>query len=137
MSLLLVIGFYLAEKNLSKIISSNISNNNFDISINEINLNFNGKISIDDFIIYNKQRDTILYAKSFSASPSELINYFRDEKSTLKSIRFDGGFLNTYNYNSPDLSLNQNGLIFDQKLNTFDVQNIEFSDFNIFIKQGL
>ena len=87
MSLLLVIGFYLAEKNLSKIISSNISNNNFDISINEINLNFNGKISIDDFIIYNKQRDTILYAKSFSASPSELINYFRDEKSTLKSIR--------------------------------------------------
>ena len=136
MSLLLVIGFYLAEKNLSKIISSNISNNNFYISINEINLNFNGKISIDDFIIYNKQRDTILYAKSFSASPSELINYFRDEKSTLKSIRFDGGFLNTYNYNSPDLSLNQNGLIFDQKLNTFDVQNIEFSDFNIFIKQG-
>lgn len=136
MSLLLVIGFYLVEKNLSTIISSNISNNSFDISLNEINLNFNGEISVDDFIVYNKQKDTILYAKSFSASPSELISYFNNEKSTLKSVRFSGGFLNMYNYNSSDLSINQNGHVIDQNLKTFDIQNIEVFDFNIFIRQA-
>ena len=135
MTLILVIGFYLVEKNISSIISSNISNNNFDISLNEINLNFNGEISIQDFLVYNKQKDTILYAKSFSASPSELISYFNNEKSTLKSLRFTGGFLNTYNFNSSDLSINQNGFAINQNLNAFDIQNIEVFDFNIFIKK--
>ena len=77
----------------------------------DINLNLNGKVSVNDFIIYNKEKDTVLYAKSFSASPTELVNYLNNEKSSFKSLNLDGGFINANNFNSSDLlTSNQNVL---------------------------
>ena len=75
----------------------------------DVNLNLYGKVSVNDFIIYNKEKDTVLYAKSFSASPTELVNYLNNEKSSFKSFNLNGGFINTNNFNSSDLLIsNQN-----------------------------
>ena len=41
---------------------------------------------VNDFIVYNKEKDTVLYAKSFNASPTELVNYLNNEKSSFKSV---------------------------------------------------
>ena len=101
----------MVEKNLASLVASNISSNNFDFSLKDINLNLNGKVSVNDFIIYNKEKDTVLYAKSFSASPTELVNYINNEKSSFKSLNLNGGFINANNFNSSVLlTSNQNGL---------------------------
>ena len=122
----------MVEKNLSSIIASNISSNNFDFSLKDINLNLNGKVSVNDFIIYNKEKDTVLYAKSFSASPTELVNYINNEKSSFKSLNLNGGFINANNFNSSVLlTSNQNGLEIVDNFKFVSIQNIGITDFDI------
>ena len=126
----------MVEKNLSSIIASNISSNNFDFSLKDINLNLNGKVSVNDFIIYNKEKDTVLYAKSFSASPTELVNYINNEKSSFKSLNLNGGFINANNFNSSVLlTSNQNGLEIVDNFKFVSIQNIGITDFDILIDQ--
>jgi hypothetical protein len=126
----------LVEKNLSSIIASNISSNNFDFSLKDINLNLNGKVSVNDFIIYNKEKDTVLYAKSFSANPTELVNYINNEKSSFKSLNLNGGFINANNFNSSVLlTSNQNGLEIVDNFKFVSIQNIGITDFDILIDQ--
>ena len=126
----------MVEKNLSSIIASNISSNNFDFSLKDINLNLNGKVSVNDFIIYNKEKDTVLYAKSFSASPTELVNYINNEKSSFKSLNLNGGFINANNFNSSVLlTSNQNGLEIVENFKFISIQNIGITDFDILIDQ--
>ena len=126
----------MVEKNLSSVIASNISSNNFDFSLKDINLNLNGKVSVNDFIIYNKEKDTVLYAKSFSASPTELVNYINNEKSSFKSLNLNGGFINANNFNSSVLlTSNQNGLEIIDNFKFVSIQNIGITDFDILIDQ--
>ena len=86
MSLLLVIGFYLVEKNLSTIISSNILNNNFDISLNEINLNFNGEISIEDFVNFVAIKNGEHQSKGFAYFSNGLRDISPDSNSHVSNI---------------------------------------------------
>ena len=91
----------------------------------DINLNFNGKVSVNDFIIYNKEKDTVLYAKSFSTSPTELFNYLNNEKSSFKSLNLNGGFINANNFNSSDLlTSNQNELEIIDNFKFVIIQNL-------------
>ena len=102
----------------------------------DINLNLNGKVSVNDFIIYNKEKDTVLYAKSFSASPTELVNYLNNEKSSFKSLNLNGGFINVNNFNSSDLlTSNQNELEIIDNFKFVSIQNIGITDFDILINQ--
>ena len=102
----------------------------------DINLNLNGKVSVNDFIIYNKEKDTVLYAKSFSARPTELVNYLNNEKSSFKSLNLDGGFINASNFNSSDLlTSNQDEVEIINNFKFINIQNIGITNFDILIDQ--
>ena len=76
-------------------------------------------------LLYNKEKDTVLYAKSFR-SPTELVNYINNEESSFKSLDLNGGFINTNNFNSSVLlTSNQNGLEIIDNFKFVNIQNIE------------
>ena len=77
-----------------------------------------------------------MYAKSFNASPTELVNYLNNEKSSFKSVSLNGGFINTNNFNSTDLlpsNKNEVGILDNFKF--IRIQNIGITNFDILIDQ--
>ena len=77
-----------------------------------------------------------MYAKSFNASPTELVNYLNNEKSSFKSVRLNGGFINVNNFNSTDLlpsNKNEVGILDNFKF--IRIQNIGITNFDILIDQ--
>ena len=77
-----------------------------------------------------------MYAKSFNASPTELVNYLNNEKSSFKSVRLNGGFINANNFNSTDLlpsNKNEVGILDNFKF--IRIQNIGITNFDILIDQ--
>ncbi|MFL2591726.1 MAG: translocation/assembly module TamB domain-containing protein [Flavobacteriaceae bacterium] len=77
-----------------------------------------------------------MYAKSFNASPTELVNYLNNEKSSFKSVSLNGGFINTNNFNSTDLlpsNKNEAGILDNFKF--IRIQNIGITNFDILIDQ--
>ena len=77
-----------------------------------------------------------MYAKSFNASPTELVNYLNNEKSSFKSVSLNGGFINANNFNSTDLlpsNKNEVGILDNFKF--IRIQNIGITNFDILIDQ--
>ncbi len=77
-----------------------------------------------------------MYAKSFKASPTELVNYLNNEKSSFKSFSLNGGFINVNNFNSNDLlPSNQNEVGILDNFKFISIQNIGITNFDILIDQ--
>ena len=77
-----------------------------------------------------------MYAKSFNASPTELVNYLNNEKSSFKSVSLNGGFINANNFNSTDLiPSNKNEVRILDNFKFIRIQNIGITNFDILIDQ--
>ena len=77
-----------------------------------------------------------MYAKSFKASPTELVNYLNNEKSSFNSFSLNGGFINVNNFNSNDLlPSNQNEVGILDNFKFISIQNIGITNFDILIDQ--
>ena len=118
-----------------------------EVQISTAELNLSGNIDLNNFLVIDHKRDTLIYFNSLNLSPRSLKRMISSDLN-FKSIKFDGLQLNIVKYISEDktnleifldkLNKNKKPVKIGGKLN-FEIQNvivfnsnISFKDFNSF-----
>ena len=122
------------ENNIQSIISNKFSENkSYNLSIDDVDFSLSGKFALKNFLILNKNNDSIIYSEVLSVDPISLSKAIYEENYSFRNINFIDGFVNvkyllgSSNLNT-DLKINDS-LIFPSQ-NTF-INNIELKNFKI------
>ena len=122
------------ENNIQSIISNKFSENkSYNLSIDDVDFSLSGKFALKNFLILNKNNDSIIYSEILSVDPISLSKAIYEEDYNFRNINFIDGFVNvkyllgSSNLNT-DLKINDS-LIFPSQ-NTF-INNIELKNFKI------
>jgi len=113
------------ENNVESIISNKFSQNkSFNLSIDDVDFSLSGKFALKDFLILNKNNDSIIYSEKISVDPISLSKAIYNEEYNFKNITFNDGFINIKHLRGPS-NLNMD-LKIDETL-TLPLQNIEIN----------
>ena len=122
------------ENNIQSILSNKFSENkSYNLSIDDVDFSLSGKFALKNFLILNKNNDSIIYSEILSVDPISLSKAIYEEDYNFRNINFIDGFVNvkyllgSSNLNT-DLKINDS-LIFPSQ-NTF-INNIELKNFKI------
>jgi len=113
------------ENNVESIISNKFSQNkSFNLSIDDVDFSLSGKFALKNFLILNKNNDSIIYSEKISVDPISLSKAIYNEEYNFKNITFNDGFINIKHLRGPS-NLNMD-LKIDETL-TLPLQNIEIN----------
>ena len=121
------------ENNIESIISNKFSQNkSYNLSIDDVDFSLSGKFTLNNFLILDKNNDSIIYSEKISVDPISLSKAIYEEDYNFRNINFIDGFVNvkyllgSSNLNT-DLKINDS-LIFLHKTH---INNIELKNFKI------
>ena len=122
------------ENNIESIISNKFSQNkSYNLSIDDVNFSLSGKFALKNFLILDKNNDSIIYSEKISVDPISLSKAIYNEEYNFKNINFIDGFINIKHLLGPS---NSNiDLKIDDTLNlplqNIFVNNIKLKKFKI------
>ena len=140
-----IIGFFLLiifsvtiffiENNIQSIISNKFSENkSFNLSIEDVDFNFNGNFTLRNFLILNKNGDSIIYSSKLSVDPISLTKAIYDKNYEFRKINFNDGFIDVKFFSNSNFSNNTsfkvNDSLFPFSSSAF-IENLEFQKFKI------
>ena len=122
------------ENNIESIISNKFSQNkSYNLKIDDVDFSLSGKFDLKNFLILDKNNDSIMYSEKISVDPISLSKAIYNEEYNFKNINFIDGFINIkYLIGPSDLNID---LKIDDTLtlplqNTL-INNIELKNFKI------
>ena len=122
------------ENNIQSIISNKFSENkSYNLSIDDVDFSLSGKFALKNFLILDKNNDSIIYSEKLSVDPISLTKAIYGEEYIFRNINFIDGFINIkYLFDLSNLNTDlkiDDSLIFPSE-NTF-ITNLELKNFKI------
>ena len=138
-SLLLLIIFsvliFFIENNIQSIISNKFSGNkSLNLSLEDVDFNLNGNFTIKNFLLSNKDNDSLVYSSKLSLDPISLTKAIFNQKYELRKIDLKNGFidlkffLDSSSVDKTGLSANDSLIFFNSN---FFIENLNFENFSI------
>ena len=83
------------ENNIQSIISNKFSENkSYNLSIDDVDFSLSGKFALKNFLILDKNNDSIIYSEKLSVDPISLTKAIYGEEYILRNINFIDGYIN-------------------------------------------
>ena len=84
------------ENNIQSIISNKFSENkSYNLSIDDVDFSLSGKFALKNFLILDKNNDSIIYSEKLSVDPISLTKaIYGEEYYNFRNINFIDGFIN-------------------------------------------
>ena len=83
------------ENNIQSIISNKFSENkSYNLSIDDVDFSLSGKFALKNFLILDKNNDSIIYSEKLSVDPISLTKAIYGEEYIFRNINFIDGFIN-------------------------------------------
>ena len=93
------------ENNIESIISNKFSQNkSYNLSIDDVDFSLSGKFTLNNFLILDKNNDSIIYSEKISVDPISLSKAIYNEEYNFKNINFIDGFINIKYLLGPSIS---------------------------------
>ena len=140
-----IIGFFLliifsvtiffVENNIQSIISNKFSENkSFNLSIEDVDFNFNGNFTLRNFLVLNKNGDSLIYSSKLSVDPISLTKAIYDKNYEFRKINFNDGFIDIKFFSNSNFSNNASFKVNDSLMpfsSSAFIENLEFQKFKI------
>ena len=129
------IAIFFIENNIQSFISNKLSENkSFNLSIEDVDFNLNGNFTIKNFLLLNKDNDSLLYSSKISVDPKSLTEAIFNQKYELGKLDLKNGFIDLkffLDFSSVErtsLGVNDSLIFFNSN---FFIENLNFDKFNI------
>ena len=129
------IAIFFIENNIQSFISNKFSENkSFNLSIEDVDFNLNGNFTIKNFLLLNKDNDSLLYSSKISVDPKSLTEAIFNQKYELGKLDLKNGFIDLkffLDFSSVErtsLGVNDSLIFFNSN---FFIENLNFDKFNI------
>ena len=126
---------FFIENNIQSIISNKFSENkSLNLSLEDIDFNLNGNFTIKDFLLSNKDNDSLVYSSKLSLDPITLTKAIFNQKYEFRKIDLKNGFidlkffLDSSYVDKTSLSVNDSLIFFNSN---FFIDNLNFEKFSI------
>ena len=126
---------FFIENNIQSIISNKFSENkSLNLSFEDIDFNLNGNFTIKNFLLSNKDNDSLVYSSKLSLDPITLTKAIFNQKYEFRKIDLKNGFIDLKFFvdssyvDKKSLSVNDSLIFFNSN---FFIDNLNFEKFSI------